>query len=489
LSIPTDGIKQKMISNSFWSSLENAAIQLVSFLVFLVLARLLQPNDYGTIAIAMVFVALTSAISGFGISGAIIQIRELEAAHLSSGFWLSLLMAVLLYAIIYACAPYLASFYDEPGFESVLLCLGLIGIIEAAETVPYALLSRHFRFRYLAFRSILSTLVGGAIGITMAVNGYGVWALVAQMLSLAILRTLLTWLGAGWLPAFSISWSSLKNLLSVSLYIMGSKLSGTLSRQTDNLLVGTFIGTRELGVYSIGFKIYDTINGLLLASLSRLGLPTFSRLQGAPDRLANAYQRASTMGMALTVPVFILIMLTAPDLIPLVFGSQWLESATVLQLLMVASCCRALVNFDNPFLIACGRAKLVFNLALLRTFLNIVGFFVAVKWGINAVAAAFSVVALLMLPVWKFAIEKYSPVSTTHVVRRLGTVGFGLIVLSGSVLLAELVFSDISTVMLIASQWIAGLIVYGLTVYMLDQSVRTGVQDLLKMGFGKKQTV
>jgi O-antigen/teichoic acid export membrane protein len=227
----------------------------------------------------MVFVALVGAISGFGISGAVIQIRVLEPAHLSSGFWLSLLTGFLLYVIIYACAPYFAPFYDEPEIEYVLLCLGLIGIIQAAEAVPHALLNRNFRFRYLAFISILSTLVGGAVGITMAVNGYGVWALVAQQLSLAVVRTVLTWFGAGWIPAFGINWPQLKNLLSVSLYLMGSTLANTVSRQTDNLLVGTFLGARDLGMYSIGFKLFETINSILLYSLSRLGLPTFSRLQ------------------------------------------------------------------------------------------------------------------------------------------------------------------------------------------------------------------
>jgi O-antigen/teichoic acid export membrane protein len=482
----TDDIKQKMISSSFWSFLENAATQVVSFLVFLVLARLLQPNDYGTIAIAMVFVALVGAISGFGISGAVIQIRELEAAHLSSGFWLSLLTGVLLYVIIYACAPYLASFYDEPEIKYILLCLGLIGVIDAAEAVPRGLLSRNFRFRYLAFGSILSTLVGGAVGITMAVNGYGVWALVAQQLSVAMVRTVLTWFGAGWIPAFVISWPRLKSLLSVSLYLMGSRLSNTLSRQTDNLLIGTFLGTRELGVYSIGFKVFETINSVLLNSLSRLGLPTFSRLQSAPDRLANAYQRAWTIGVALTLPVFILIMLTAPDLMPFVFGRQWLDSASVLQLLMIASCCRALTNFDSPLLIACGRAKLAFNLTLVRTILNIAGFFVAVKWGINAVAAAFAIAALLMLPVWKFAIERYTPASITHASQRLRSVGFGLIALSGTVLLVELLFPDISIVTQVASQWVVGLIVYSFAVCMLDRSVQADVQDLLKLGFGKQ---
>jgi teichuronic acid exporter len=178
--------------------------------------------------------------------------------------------------------------------------------------------------------------------------------------------------------------------------------------------------------------------------------------------------------------------LTAPDLMPFVFGTQWQESVTVLQLLMIASCCRALINFDSSFLIACGRAKLAFNLTLVRTILNIAGFFVAVKWGINAVAAAFAIAALLMLPVWKFAIERYTPASITHASQRLRSVGFGLIALSGTVLLVELLFPDISIVTQVASQWVVGLIVYSFAVCMLDRSVQADVQDLLKLGFGKQ---
>lgn len=438
------------------------------------------------IAIAMVFIVLIGAVSGLGISGAVVQIEELKPAHLSSGFWFSLLTGLSLYAIVYIVAPHLAIGYGEPELEFVIISLGFLGIIEAVEGVPRALLVRHFRFRYLAFRSIFSTLVGGAIGITMAANGYGVWALVAQQLSMAIVRTVLSWLGAGWLPACSISWSPLKRLLSISLYLMGSKLSHTVSRQTDNLLIGTFLGTSLLGVYSIGFKVFETSNNLLLSSLSRLGLPTFSRLQSEPDRLTDAYQRASVMSAALSLPVFLLIMLTAADVVPFVFGRQWQESATVLQLLMIASCCRALINFDRSFLIARGGAKLAFNLTFLRATLNIVGFLVAVQWGINAVAAAFSIAALCMLPVWKFAIEKYSPGSIRQASPRFRSVGFGLIFLFGSVLLIEQFLPHFPTLVLMSSQWIGGLIAYSLSMYLLDRSIYAELRTLLRLGFGKE---
>lgn len=481
-----DGLKQKMIGSSLWSSLEKVAIEMLGFLVFLVLARLLQPNDYGTIAIAMVFVTLVGTVSGLGISGAVIQIEKLESTHLNAGFWSSLLVGLLLYVIICVCAPYLASFYKEPELEYALICLGLVGLFQATDAVPRALLSREFRFRYLAVRSILATLVGGTIGITMAVNGYGVWALVAQQLSMTVLRTILTWFGAGWVPTLSMSWQPLKRLLSVGLYIMGSRVSNALSRQTDNLLVGTFLGTRELGLYSIGFRVYQTANGIFLHSLSELGLPTFSRLQGAPEKLASAYQQVWTMGAALTLPVFILVILTASDLVPFLFGSQWQDSSSVLQFLMIASCCQALTNFDGPLLIACGKAKLAFRLTLVRAFVNVIGFVIAVKWGINAVSAAVAVAALMMLPVWKLAIQKYSPVSITHARGPLLSVGFGLMVLVGTVLLLGHLLLEDSTVVLIAIQWTFGLFVYSFTVYMLDQSVRTGMRDLLKLGFGKQ---
>jgi len=482
--VNTDGIKHKMISSSFWSSVENAALQALSFLVFLILARLLQPDDYGLMAIVMVFVTVLGAISGFGISAAMVQIQELEGIHLNSGFWFSLTMGLLLYLIIYVGAPYLALLYEAPDLQSVLLYLGLIVVIDAAGTVPRGLLSRHFRFRFFAFRSITSTLFAGVIGITMATNGYGVWALVAQQLSAATVRTLLTWSGAGWVPKLEISWPALRSLLSVGGYMMGNSLSNTLSRQADNLLVGTFLGTRALGVYSIGFKVFESVNGVLLNSFSRLGVPTFSRLQDTPDRLANAYRQVWTMGAALTLPVFVLIILTAPGLVPAIFGSQWAGSAIVLQFLMIASCCKALTNFDAPLLFTCGRARLAFRLTLLRTALNIAGFAIVVNWGINAVAAVFAVAALVMVPVWKFAIEKYSPASLAGSSQRLVSIGIGLSALSGVVPVVALILADASTLVLIAAQWLTGLFVYSLAVLLLDRTMRPGVQDLIKQVAG-----
>ena len=478
----TDGLKQKMIKSSFWSSLEKVAMEAVSFLVFLVLARLLQPTDYGIVALAMIFVSLLATIAGLGVSGAVIQIRELEQSHLNAAFWASLTVGLVLYGMIFAGANSLATFYSEPALEYVLLCLGLVGLFQAVDAVPRALLSRQFRFRFLALRSMVSTLLGGTIGITMAIEGYGVWALVAQQLSTALVRTSLSWFGAGWLPAFSMSWTPLKRLLSVGLYLMGSSLSNTFSRQADNLLIGTFLGTRDLGIYSIGFKVARTSHSVLLHSLSRLGLPTFSRLQAAPEKLANAYLRVWTLGSALTLPIFILVMVTAPDLVPLLFGAQWQDSGRVLQILMVASCSLGMTNFDSPLLVACGKANLVFRLNVFRMLLNLTGFAIAVQWGINAVAAAFATAAIIMLPVWKIAIQIHTPVAVRKACMPLLSVACGLAALYGAVLLPGILLPDLPVALMLAGQWTCGLVVYGCVVYLLDQSLRDGMRDLLRSG-------
>lgn len=475
-----------MISSSFWSSLEKGVTEVVAFLVFLVLARLLQPADYGIVALALVFVTLMGTISGLGMAAAVVQIRELDSTHLSSGFWLSLITGLLFYALIYTCAPYLGSFFREPELEYVLLSLGFIGIFQAADAVPIALLSRNFRFRHLAVRSIVSTLIGGGIGIALAMRGHGVWALVAQQLSMAFLRTVITWSGLGWRPTFAMSWAPLKELLSVGVYVLGSVLSNTVSRQADSVLIGRFLGTLELGVYSIGFKVSQTANSVLLNSLSRLGLPTFSRLQSSSDELTTAYQRFWVLGTALTLPVFALIGLTASELVPSLFGDQWRESATVLQVLMVASGCQALINFDGPLLIACGKAKAVFRLTLLRALLNVFGFAIAVKWGINAVAAAFAIASLMMLPIWKLAIRKYSPVAVTRGSVQFVAIAVGLTALSGTVLFVGSRMPDSSVLARIFTQWMGGFLVYGAVVYALNQSLREAMQYLLKLGFRKQ---
>ena len=483
--VKTDDLKQKMISSSFWSSLESTAVQVLSFLVFMVLARLLQPDDYGILAVAMVFVTLVGAITGFGIQGAIVQIRELHADHLNGGFWFSLATGALLYGLICAVAPWLASLYGEPELEPVLFCLGLIGLFQSMGVVPSAILSRNFRYRYLAFRAVISNLVGGVLGITMAVYGYGVWALVAQQMSQVILRTLLTWFGAAWTPGLIISWAPLKRLLSVGLYLMGSGFANTLSRQTDNLLIGIFIGTRELGIYSIGYKVFETVNGVMLGSVSRLGLPTFSRLQSNPQRLANAYHRAWTVGAALTLPVFMLILLTAPELVPFLFGEQWRDSAVVLQLLMVASCCRSLTNFDSTLLVACGRPRLAFRLTLARTLLSIAGFAIAVQWGINAIAAVVAIVAVTMLPLWKFAVARCTSATLSQAKTQLVSLGIGLLLLGGSVVLVAGLLPAVQVPYKIAAQWACGLFVYWASVCGLDTFLRAGLQELLHLGVGR----
>ena len=386
--------------------------------------------------------------------------------------------------MLFASAPGLAGFFDEPGLGKVLRFLGLIALFKAVDIVPHALLRRDFRFRYLALRAIISTIAGGAVGISLALHGYGIWALVAQQLTAAVTLTVITWLGLGWIPGFLVRWVALKRLLSSGLYLMGSMLANQVGRDADNLFIGTVLGTRDLGLYNIGFKISQTANSLLVNALSRLGVPTFSPLQDEPERLADAYERIWTMGAALTLPVFMLIMATAPKLVPLLFGDQWQESAFVVQVLMVAGCCQALRNFDGQLLIACGKAKVVFKLTLVRSLLSLTGIAIAVHWGIHAVAAALALSALLMLPLWKLAVESHTPVSVKRANAALPQIACGLLALVGVSIMITHLDGIFPIAALLAMQWSLGLIVYAIAVYLLSGAVRAGVHDILRTGFG-----
>lgn len=485
VSLNSDSTKTRLISGSFWSLLEKGWLEFLSFVLFLVLARLLQPEDYGAVALALVFVTLMSAISTLGISAALVQIERLDDRHLSTAFWASLALSLAFFALFYVGAPLVASAVTEPLLAQVLPALAVVGVLQATDAVPRALLTRHFRFRYLALRSISSTFIGGAIGIALAAHGYGVWALVAQQVSTALVRAIITWAGLGWTPGFDVGLAPLRKLLYVGTYVLGSTLSNIVSRQSDKLLIGAVLNTRELGVYGIGFRVSQTANDVLLHSLSRLGLPTFSRLQKEPKALEEAYTRLLTMGMAGTLPIFMMVALTASELVPFLFGSQWRDSAAVLQILMLASCCQALVNFDGPLLVACGKAQRVFKLMLIRALLSFTAFAVAVHWGINAVAGALAAVAVIMLPLWKSSVARNTALAGMLPAKQFASITVALAAMVCTALLLVPLLADVPVPIFVACQWIGGLLVYVGCACALDNTLRGALSGLLESLSGR----
>lgn len=386
------------VSGALWTAMANIVSQTLSFLVFVLLARLMAPADFGLITLSMAVILLVTAISGLGLGKLLVQLENPGQPELDTAFALSTLTGMVLALTLWLAAPLLADAVDTPELAAVMRALVCVVILKALGVVPQGLLAREFRFRAIALRTIVSLVIGGAAGIVLALNGYAVWALVAQEIVKALVSLIGLWLACRWTPGTALSLARGCGMLRQSLHIMGSEISRIANHHLDRFLIGSFLGVVNLGIYSIAAKVNRVAISVLQDSLSSVGLATFSRTRGDPARLGEAFYGSQRISAAVTLPFFVLLILTADSLVPLLLGPQWQASVPVLQALCLASCAGSIGVFNNPLLLAIGRPDIALRVSLLNVLTGLLAFFIAARWGVLGVSLAFALRAWLMLP-------------------------------------------------------------------------------------------
>ncbi|MFQ3191434.1 MAG: O-antigen/teichoic acid export membrane protein [Paraglaciecola sp.] len=472
-------IKQKAINSTKWSAIQNWTSQILSLLVFLLLARLLQPEDFGLVALASVFVIVLTTLSQQGFAQAIIQREDLEPEHLDSAFWINTSIGVILALGLFFTSPILANIFSQPELSGVLRYLSLTLILNSLTGVHAAILTRKFHFKALALSSIVSSAVGGCVGIYMAYNNFGVWALVGQQLSGAVLGVLVIWFACFWRPGIKVTYRHCTELFSFGSNILGISLLGLVNRRLPDLLIGGFLGPVALGIYTIANRVFTTLTQLLVGTLANIALPTFSRMQSDLGRMRNAYYSAVQLTSIICFPIFTGVLVTAPDLIPAVFGTQWLESAAVSQYLMVVGLLHTVSYFNGPMMMALGYSNIMLRLHLVNTTLNIIAFVVGVHFGIEIVALAFMLRGLMMFPVGQFVLNKYAQISFLTLMLNVKGPAISVLLMAAAVLVVNTLTIDFTVWVRLLLQIGTGGVVYCVTLFVIDRPVINRVLHLL----------
>ncbi len=403
----------------FWSSLQNWSGSLLSAVVFIVLARLLDPSDFGLIAMASVFTALMAVLIDLGIPSALIQRAKLDPEHLDTGFWMGAAIGASLLVAGLLAAPLIAWMFDEPRLAGVVRLLSVNFVFVGLSGTATAVLKRGMQFKLLAIRSISASLVGGVVGITMAVMQFGAYSLVGQRLAETLTQLALLWIACPWRPSMRFSPGHGRDLLSFGLNVLGTRVMNFFSRRSDDFLIGFFLGSVALGYYVVAYRLIRIVLEVLTKSLSSVLLPALSRLQHDRGRLREAYLRALRLLAMVTVPVFAGIGVLAPNLVIALFGDAWRPSINVTRILSVAGLLQALFFLNAPTMKAIGKPSWVMRMAVLDGITNVAAFAIAVHWGIAAVAAAFTIRLVLFSPLRFYLLRKLIDVDTGSFFRQL----------------------------------------------------------------------
>ncbi|MBD2594945.1 lipopolysaccharide biosynthesis protein [Nostoc spongiaeforme FACHB-130] len=425
----TSNLRQKAVKGVLWSAIESWGKQAVSFGVFFLLARLLGPEAFGLVALSGIFLSFLQIFVDQGFSTAIVQRQDLEPEHLDTAFWTNLGVSILLTTISISCAGLVASFFKEPHLIPIIRCLSLNFVFGGLSGVQQSILQRELAFKILAVRSLVAVLVGGSVGIVLAFLGFGVWSIVGQSLANSIAQVITLWWVSSWRPRFKFSQKHFKELFTFGINIVGINVLNFVNQNSDNFLIGYFLGSVALGYYAVAYRILTVVTQLMISVIQKIAMPIFSRMQKEPEKMLKAFYKAVNLTSLGAFPIFIGISVLSPELILALFGKEWMPSIPVIQILALVGLLYAGFYYNGTVIMALGKPS--WNLALncIQAIANLTCFLIAVHWGIVAVAASYVVRGYIMSPVPILVIKKLIPLKISTYLRQYITPAVGSLIM------------------------------------------------------------
>ena len=386
--------KAKALAGINWSVLSQMGRQALSFVIGVVLARLLSPREFGLLAMVTVIAGFALSFMELGFGAALVQRQNAREEHLSSVFWVNVISGLTMTLLFAAAAPLVARFYGEPLLLPLTLVLAANFVIYAFSIVQRVLMVKALDFRSLAVVEIGSVIVAGAVGIAMAVAGLGVWSLAANYLLATVVATALFWALGRWRPEASFEWGAVKELLGFSGHYLGTKTLGYWTRNVDNLLIGRFIGSSALGLYSKAYAVLMLPLLNVSRTVERVMFPSLSIIQDDRPRVKRVFLRMARGVAFITFPIFTGMAVVAEPFVLSLFGAQWVGMIPLVQVLCVLGVAQSVVRLDGNLYLSQGRADLQFRVNLLVQGTIIAGIAIGLQGGVMGVAVGLTVASL-----------------------------------------------------------------------------------------------
>lgn len=379
--------RDRILVSGFWAFADAWFTQAFQLVVFLLLARLLDPVDFGLVAMAAVFTDLMADLVMAGGNRVLVQRENLERRHVDVVFTMVLVAIAFGVLAITLAAPLIAGLYDAPEIAPIVQWLSLSFALTGLSVVPMALLTRDMRFQSLAARSCLATLVGGGVGITMALHDAGAYAIVGQSVAYGAVSLAMLVLAVRWRPRLSLSRTHIGDVGGFALNDIGSRIVAAINDRTLPLVVGVVLGPTVVGYWGLGWRIMHLPVRLLVGPVTNVLVPSLSRVQTEPFRLASYYKEAVGLSAFVCYPAFLGIAATAPELILVAAGEKWLPAAPVLQLLAIFSLMRPPSEFGKALLFAVGQPRRVLDITAVTAVLNAAFIVALAPFGLLAAVA------------------------------------------------------------------------------------------------------
>lgn len=395
----TPSLFKQTATGIFWIGGGQITAQVVHLIIRLILARLLVPQDFGLVAMAMVVVSFTWWFLDLGFGQALVQRKELTEAHRSTAFWSNIILGWFVFLCLALTSPLVAIFFDSPQLGPVLIALSFSLVLISPRATLENLLIRDFKFQYVASRKILGTLVGGSVGIILAFSGFGVWALVGQTLTNDFVSTVILFWQSSWRPGYIFCRQAFADLWAYSMPLTGALFFNYFNRNLDTILIGRFLDATSLGLYNLAYQLVLMPLIYVTRPVNQVLFTALSKLQDEPQRMQNAYLKSLQLVAFVTFPLMTFLVLAAPTLIPTLLGQQWQPAVSLIPFLSLVGLIQSVQGLMPAVFQATGKTALIFRWTMIYFVGNVGAFGLGLRWGILGVAVAYSSVTLLLTPI------------------------------------------------------------------------------------------
>ncbi len=367
----SEGIKNKTVKGVSWSFIDNIANQGISFIIGLVLARLLTPDEYGLIGIIMIFIALFNSIVDSGFSSALIRKHDIKDEDYNTVFITNLLISIFLFVTLYICAPLIAILFKQPQLTVLTRTMGIIVIINALAIIQRTRLVKSINFKTQAKISLIASIVSGIIGVSMAICELGVWSLVGQQISRQVINTVLLWIYNKWFPKFQFSKKAFKELFGFGWKLLVSGLIDTIWKDLYQIVIAGFYSPAILGFYSRAHQFGQLFSSNINNNVQRVSYPVLSSIQNDKQYLKEGYRKIIKTSMLVTFILMIGLAAIAKPMILVLIGEEWLQSVPMLQILCFSMMLYPLHSLNLNMLQVQGRSDLFLRLEIIKKIIAI----------------------------------------------------------------------------------------------------------------------
>ena len=397
-----ENTKQKVLINMIWRFAERCGAQLVQFVVSIVLARILTPEAYGTIALVTVFTTILQVFVDSGLGNALIQKKDADDIDFSTVFYTNIVFCLLLYSLIFVCAPLIANFYNDNSLIAIVRVLGLTIVISGVKNIQQAYVSKYLMFKKFFFATLIGTIGAAIIGIAMAINGFGVWALVTQQLFNLFVDTVVLWITVKWRPKLVFSLTRLKELFSYGWKLLISALLDTGYNNLRQLIIGKLYSSSDLAFFNKGKQFPDLIINNVNTSIDSVLLPTLANEQDDKNRVKEMTRRAIKTSVFIMAPLMLGLAAISNNLIKVLLTEKWMPCVPFVCIFCITSTFYPIHTSNLNAIKAMGRSDLFLKLEILKKIVGLTLLLCTIRISVMAMAYSLLIASVLsqMINAW-----------------------------------------------------------------------------------------